>query len=68
MAVKNRILRIKEVAEVIGLSESAVRKKIANCDDFPVPIRLGARAIGIRSEELEAWIEERQSPEYRSML
>ena len=63
--MKKRILRISEVAEIVGLSESAIRKKISCADDFPAPRKLGARAIGFLSNEVEEWIEKRDQAVYR---
>ncbi|WP_320056515.1 AlpA family phage regulatory protein [Desulfuromonas thiophila] len=63
--MKKRFLRIGEVAQMLGLSESAIRKKIAAMDDFPAPRKLGARAIGFLASEIEEWIEERERAVYR---
>jgi len=56
----NRVLRIKEVSQILGMAESTIRKKISDENDFPTPIRIGARAIGIRSTDLEDWIKNRE--------
>lgn len=50
-----RILRYPEVCRTTGLSRKTVERRIA-AGDFAVPIKLGPRAVGFRSDEIEAWI------------
>ena len=65
---QNRVLRIKEVSQILGMAESTIRKKITDKNDFPAPIKLGARAIGIKSSDLEDWIKNREQSEYSTSL
>jgi prophage regulatory protein len=51
-----RILRLKQVAEMVGLARSSIYRKIQE-GTFPSPIKLGgARASGWLSTEIVAWI------------
>ena len=47
--------RIQTVCEITGLPKSTVYAKMLN-GEFPRPIKLGRRAVGWKSEELQAWI------------
>ena len=51
----NKIHRIKSVCDITGLPKSTVYAKMLN-GEFPRPIKLGRRAVGWKSDELEAWI------------
>lgn len=59
-----KILRIKEVSKLIGVSRSMIylylnkKSKYYN-PDFPRPIRLSARAIGWKFEDVELFINTR---------
>lgn len=53
-----RILRLKEVLHLCGLSRSTVYNYIER-DLFPKPIKLGARGIGWVAIEISEWIEKR---------
>ena len=53
----NRILRLPEVIEKVGLSRSSIYSRIHE-GRFPSPVSLGGRAVGWLSSELEAWIDE----------
>ncbi len=50
------ILRLPEVKNLTGLSRSTIYLKMTN-DEFPKSIRLGARAVGWVSTEIEDWLE-----------
>ena len=50
-----RILRYPQVIEISGLSRRSIERRI-NDGVFPVPVQLGARAVGFRSDEIEEWI------------
>ena len=48
---ENKILRMTEVVDRTGLSESSIRRRVAD-DEFPAPLRLGgakSRAVGWRT-------------------
>lgn len=52
-----RILRLKQVATMVGLAKTSIYRKIQE-GTFPSPIKLGgARASGWLSTEVAAWIE-----------
>lgn len=49
------MLRLPAVKARTGLSRSTIYLKISR-RDFPVPVRLGARAVGWVEAEVEAWL------------
>ena len=53
-----KILRLPEVIAKTGRSRSTLYADIEN-GRFPKPVKLGARAIGFVSDEIDAWIAER---------
>ena len=58
---ERRILRRDEVSELTGLRRATIYKKVAD-GSFPTPIRLGARSVGWRLSDIDAWL---QAPERR---
>lgn len=57
-----RIIRIKKLQEIIGLSRSTIyekmNKKSKRYDqNFPKPIKLSSSAIGWLISDIEAWLE-----------
>lgn len=50
-----QLLTTKEVVRLISLSRQEIHRRRCN-GSFPQPIRLGARRVGYRREEIEAWI------------
>ena len=54
----NRILRLPEVRRLTGLSTSSLYRSIKR-GTFPPPVALGANAVGWRSRDVAAWIEDR---------
>lgn len=53
-----RILRRNEIKAITGLSKSRINQ-LERDGLFPRRVRLSDRAIGWRSDEVEAWIEAR---------
>ncbi|MBF0422163.1 MAG: AlpA family transcriptional regulator [Magnetococcales bacterium] len=53
-----RILRLPEVKTRTGLSRSTIYLKVSK-QEFPAPIRLGARSIGWPETDIESWLNER---------
>lgn len=56
-----RILRIKTVIQICGISRSSIYQKIDPASPyhdeyFPTPLRLGASAIGWLEHEVQAWL------------
>lgn len=54
-----RILRIRDVLSLIGVSRSTLYAWVA-ADSFPKPVGLGVRSVGWREEAVETWILSRQ--------
>ena len=52
----SRILRMPEVCELTGLGKSTIYKKLSE-DSSPAPVRLGSRAIGWRTRDIQDWLE-----------
>lgn len=53
--MNNKILRIRQVIEVTGLSRSSIYLKISR-NEFPAQIKLGVRAAGWYSSDIENWV------------
>ena len=56
MAQENRLLRIDEVLEIVGVSKSVLYEMIAR-NDFPRPVRISLRAVGWRQRDIDEWLE-----------
>ena len=54
-----KILRRKDIENQFGLSRSTIYAMMAN-DRFPKPVKLGHRAVGWRSDDLQTWFENMQ--------
>ncbi|UBO72982.1 helix-turn-helix transcriptional regulator [Aeromonas rivuli] len=59
-----RVVRIKELVTILGLSRSTIYNKLnasskAYDDGFPKPIRLGAASVGWMLTEVYAWLQSR---------
>ena len=62
-----RILRRREVERLTSLSKSTLyRLARQSSSGFPMPIRLGPRAVGWLKEEIDEWIATRQRAETHS--
>jgi prophage regulatory protein len=48
-----------QVCERVGLRKTTIYKLLAR-DGFPRPVRLGARTTAWHSDEIDAWIAERE--------
>lgn len=53
--MNNKILRIRQVIEVTGLSRSSIYLKISR-NEFPAQIKLGVRAAGWVETDIQLWI------------
>lgn len=60
MSASETILRIREVQSKVGLKKSALYALIAK-GAFPRPVKLGERAVGWRTSEIEAWLASREA-------
>lgn len=52
------ILRLPEVKNITGLSRSSIYSFIQK-RTFPAPVKLGERAVGWRSADIQAWLDSR---------
>jgi prophage regulatory protein len=52
------VLRKKQVAKMLGLSEATIYKK-QKAGVFPLPVKLGNRAIGWLTVDIQNWLAER---------
>jgi prophage regulatory protein len=53
-----RLLRRREVQTLTGLGRSTIYDRMAH-DQFPRPVRLGARSVAWLASEIDAWINAR---------
>lgn len=53
-----KIIRLPGVLEVTGISRPQVYR-LMRLGEFPRPISIGARAVGWRVADVEAWLESR---------
>ena len=53
----DKIYRVKEVCVMTGLPLSTLYAKMLN-KEFPRPIKLGRRAVGWKSNEVNNWLNE----------
>lgn len=58
--IKNPILRLPEVRAATGLSRSTIYSAVRH-SEFPPPVKLGARAVGWRADEIVRWLESREA-------
>ena len=54
------ILRMPEVKRIIGMGTTWINDAVKR-NEFPSPVRLGARAKGWKRSDIEHWIESRKS-------
>lgn len=64
MTSRSNLLTVREVADWIGVSQSAIYKWVAD-DRFPLPIKLGGekqKRVAVRwlEEDIQQWIQERK--------
>ena len=57
-AITPEIYRLPEVVAICGISRSTIYEMIRR-DEFPRPVQLGARAVGWRHSDIEAWLASR---------
>lgn len=53
-----KLLRIRDVAEIVGLCEAEVYKRVAD-GSFPAPIQLAPKVSRFLNSEVQTWIAER---------
>ena len=54
------LIRLPKVIEKVCYQKSTLYQKI-QANEFPAPVRLGARAVAWKLSDIEAWIESRAS-------
>ena len=52
----NDLLRMRAVVQRTGLGRSTIYRLMAS-KQFPLPVRLGSRAVGWRRADLDRWTE-----------
>ena len=57
--MQNRILRRQQVERQIGLSRSSIYQMMSD-GTFPLPIKLGKRAVGWAQSDIDEWLSNRQ--------
>ena len=65
--VDDPILRLRDTAAMIGLSEATITRKrdpssTSFDPDFPTPYKLGRGSVGWRESELREWLESVKMP------
>lgn len=53
-----RIYRLNELADLIGLGRSTIYRMMDD-GDFPKPIHLTRKTVGWRASEITAWLDSR---------
>ena len=61
--MSQEIIRRKELETRIGLACSTIYAMMAR-GDFPRPIKIGRRAVGWRSKDIDDWLLEREIAEH----
>ena len=64
---KNRVLSVKKVAAIFGISQSTLRKHCAT-GEGPKLIRLSARRVGIRVKDLDLWLAQQETKPERPRI
>jgi prophage regulatory protein len=54
------VVRMRQLVALVGLSRSTIYVLVSK-GRFPVPIRLGDKAVGWRIDEIEQWVNARPS-------
>ena len=55
MSVQDRLLRREDVEARTALSRSAIYR-LMRCGEFPLPLKIGPRAVRWSASEIEAWL------------
>lgn len=56
-----KLIRLPAVCELVGLSKTSIYAAMAkdSGQGFPIPVRIGCRAVAWREHEVLSWIESR---------
>lgn len=60
MASNEKILKLNQVIEIVGMSRSSIYLMVQR-HDFPMPIKISVRSSGWLQSEVEQWIQARAS-------
>lgn len=56
--MSERILRLPEVIATVGVRKTTIYGWVKR-GEFPLPVRLGSRAVGWRERDLDDWLAKR---------
>jgi prophage regulatory protein len=56
-----RVLRRKQLETRLGVGRSTIYDLLRHDSSFPRPVRIGRRAIGWVSSEIESWLAQRMA-------
>jgi prophage regulatory protein len=62
--MQSRLIRSREVQAITGLPKSSLHN-MARAGRFPAPLKLGARAVAWREQDVQTWIENLEAKEVR---
>jgi predicted DNA-binding transcriptional regulator AlpA len=55
------LIRVPDVANILGISKASVYKYMHTMEDFPRPIRLGAKLVAWSRNDVYAWLERKKA-------
>lgn len=55
-----RLMRLREVLHICGMSRTSLYR-VMKAHEFPTPVKLSARSIGWRQDEVLEWVENRSN-------
>ena len=55
MRAHDRLVRLREVAAMVGLSKATIYRKV-RAGEFPAPVSVGSQSVRWRESDLQAWI------------
>ena len=58
-----QIIRRKDIEERLKISRSSIYAMMSQ-DEFPKPVRLGRRAVGWKSTDIEKWLQDLQDGQH----
>ena len=58
MELTKKFIKLPTVMDLTGYRRTSIYQKVAE-GTFPAPVKLGPRAVGWLSTEIDAWIDER---------
>lgn len=58
------VVRYADLYAIVGLSRAQI-SRLVRTGKFPLPVPLGPNSVGFLRSEIDAWLAERASPEYR---